>query len=99
MLNSIIKTMLKLAVLLALVRFVIIPMIPGFNFPSLPPFPSPMDIFKNPAEFGKQLVAQFDPRNFVPTKLPTPDVGQAGRDADQERLRLQRQLAPPGFNR
>jgi hypothetical protein len=86
MLNSIIKTVAKLAVLFALVKFVILPMIPGnFNFSGFH-FPSPQDVFKDPLKFGKDIVAQFDLRNMTPKAPNAPDMGRAGRDADQARL-------------
>jgi hypothetical protein len=92
MLNSIIKTVVKLAVLVALVKFVVLPMLPGsFNFSGFN-FPSPQDFLKDPIKFGKDVFAQFDPTKIVPKTPKAPDPAQVGRDLDEARLKAQKSL-------
>jgi hypothetical protein len=89
MLNSILKTTAKLAVLFALVKFVILPMVPGsFNLSGFN-FPSPTDLFKDPLGFGRQVFAQLDPTKIMPKAPNAPDPGQVGRDLDQGRRHLE----------
>jgi hypothetical protein len=90
MLNSIIKTVAKLAIPFALVKFVSLPIFPGsFNLSGFN-FPSPQDFFKDPAKFGKEIFAQFDPTKFMPNAPKAPDAGKTARDADQDRLKAER---------
>ena len=76
MLNSLFRAVFKLAVLLALVRFVILPMLPGtFHFPS------PTDLFKDPIKVVQDISKQA--RDIVAHgRLPGPgDVTGPIRDA------------------
>jgi hypothetical protein len=77
MLNWLLRTAVKLLILLALVRFALMLLPNGGNFQ----FPSPMDLFKDPMAFAKQIGDQAM-KSFAQAQT---DLGNAGRAVDEKR--------------
>jgi hypothetical protein len=96
MLNWLLRTAAKLLVLLAIARVALMLLPNGGNLN----LPSPMDLFKDPMAFAKQIGDQAK-KSFAQAQI---DLGNAGRAMDQRRLeeedkakKLANKLSPPGF--